>query len=461
VNENAKRFKIAFLEEFTSLRLAITLFIFIALTTLVGTILPEEPMVGAAKLVKKYGLENYKLLKSVGFTDVFHSWWYLGLLTALGLNLIAVSVIRVFPKAKKAFNFPTQIKEESIKRLPVSCEIEANSNLDLTIIEKALKKENYQTKINENKLIAVKGSWHRLGASVTHVGILTVLLGSAITVLTGYNGMIQVSENEGFYITDLGQTTSQVKSIERENWLAPISKMPIWFGRLPPYLIRVNKTWREDYKSGQPKQWFSDLSILDQNKKELTRKVIHVNDPLEYRGIDVYQSNWGRFSEISLNGQSITVPIENFKGEEIAVIPLSSDIGLKLKPSRDAPVGRLPKDVLQIYSVSLGNDNFSKLISTVEKGKNTKLGPISIGYSGTQTLTGLQFKSNPGTLLMYPGFIFMILGVLIAFGSKKRIWATINPISNKIIIGGSADRSKGKFFEEFEKIISQLSQKNN
>ena len=66
--------KKAFLEEFSSVKLAITLFIFLAITTLIGTVLPEEPMVGTAEIIKKYGLEKYRLLKSLGLTDVFHSW---------------------------------------------------------------------------------------------------------------------------------------------------------------------------------------------------------------------------------------------------------------------------------------------------------------------------------------------------------------------------------------------------
>lgn len=439
--------KQSFIEEFSSVRLAITLFIFLAITTLVGTVLPEEPMVGSAKLITKYGKENYLLLKSLGFTDVFHSWWYLALMTALGLNLIVASFKRVFPKAKKAFTFPPQIKESGIKKLPVNCEIDISQNLNLCTLEKKLKEENYSTKINEQSLSAIKGAWHRLGASVTHVGILTMLLGSAISIVTGFNGSTQVAENEGFYLADLGQNSTQVRSIERENWLAPISKMPIWIGRIPPYLIKVNKTWRVDYESGQPKQWFSDLSVLDENKKELARKTIHVNDPLEFRGLDIYQSNWDRFLEISFNNNEITLPIEAFNGEEISIIPLSNDIGLKFK---------IDSEKLKLYSISLDKTNLERFLGAVEKGKNIKVGPINIGYTGTKTFTGLQFKSNPGDKLIYPGLLFIILGVFIAFGSKKQIWATINTTNTKIVIGGTADRAKGKFFEEFEKLIYEL-----
>lgn len=446
-------FKQSFIEEFSSVRLAITLFIFLAITTLIGTILPEEPMVGTAKLVEKYGRDNYLFLKSLGFTDVFHSWWYLALMTSLGLNLIIASVQKVFPRAKRAFIFPPCIKEENIKKLPVNCEVEIKNDLDLSTIQNKLKEKKYSIKVENKRLSAMKGAWHRLGASVTHVGILTLLFGSAISILTGFNGMAQVAEDEGFYIADLGQNTTQIKSIERENWLAPISKMPIWIGRIPPYLVKVNKTWRVDYKSGQPKQWFSDLSILDQNKKELSRKTIHVNDPFEFRGLDIYQSNWGKFTEITFNNNQISLPVENFRNEDVAIIPLSNDIGLKLKPVKDSK----SSDILELYSIALDKTDFEKFLGSVGRGKTIKVGPINIGYIGTKTFTGLQFKSNPGDILIYPGLFFIILGVFIAFGSKKQIWATINSTNTKIVIGGNADRAKGKFFEEFENLILEIS----
>ncbi len=434
----------AFLEEFSSIKLAITLFTFLAITTLVGTVLPEEPMVGATELIQKYGIEKYRLLKSFGLTDVFHSWWYLALFTTFGLNLTIASFVRVFPKWKIAFAWPIELNEEQIKKLPVNCELPVKK--DINDLQKKLNQNKYKTKITDNKLMAVKGGWHRLGASVTHVGILTLLIGCTISIITGFSGMAQVAENEGFYLTDLGDKSIQIRSIEPDNWLAPISKMPIWLGRIPPYLIKVNKTWREDYKTGQPKQWYSDLSVYDQNKKELFRKTIHVNEPLEFMGLDVYQSNWGKFSQITFNDEPATLPLENFMGEDIVVLPIGQGLGLKLKVANP--------NILEIYSIFTENDFKEKFLGKVEKGKHIQLGPINIGYIGTQTLTGLQFKSNPGDLLIYPGLLFIISGVFIAFGSRKQIWAAINKTSNKIVIGGNADRAKGKFFQEFEEMVS-------
>lgn len=453
-----KEIKKTFIEEFSSVKLAIVLFAFIALATLIGTILPEEPMVGTQKLVEKYGEKNYLTLKMLGFTDVFHSWWYLALLTTMGLNLITASFVKVFPRAKKAFLWPMEIRMEAIPRLPVSSEISLSDKNNLDHLKKILEKKRYKTKFSKDLLLAVKGGWHRLGASVTHVGILTLLIGSAFSILTGFNGMVQLSKNEGFYVTDLGQSSTQIKSVEENNWLAPASKMPIWFGSFPGYLIKVNETWREDYPTGQPKQWFSDLSVFDENKKELYRKVIHVNDPLQFMGLDVYQSNWGRFAEITFNQKQTTIPLENVNGEELIILPLSDEIALKLKTKNKSKGDLNLQDILEVFSILVKENKASeKFLGEIHKNQELKIGPINIGYLGSQTLTGLQFKSNPGDLLIYPGMFFIILGVFIAFGAKKQIWATVDQKNNKILVGGSSDRSKNEFNNEFEKIIIEFS----
>ena len=441
-----KQTKESFIQEFSSVKLAIALFIFLAIATLIGTVLPEEPMVGSAKLIQKYGLKNYHVLKSIGLTDVFHSWWYLALLTTLGLNLITASFTRVFPKWHLAFAWPNEIKkEEGIKALPINSEISRNDST-LTNIERILRKKHYKTRLTNQNLIAVKGGIHRLGASVTHIGIMILLIGSAISILTGFNGMVQLGENEGFYIADLGQSTTQIKSSEPGQWISPISKMPIWLGKTPPYFIKVNKTWREDYKSGEPKQWYSDLSVFNKRKKEVTRKVIHVNDPLQYMGLDIYQSNWGRFTEVRFNDELATLPVENIDGEETVFVPLAENIGLRLITRNN---------LLEIYTYIQDKNNTltEKYIEKIEPGKNIQIGPLNIGYFGTSTLTGLQFKSNPGDYFIYPAIFFIFLGVVIAFGSRKQIWAMTSSDKSKIIIGGNADRAKGRFFQEFEEIV--------
>lgn len=465
IKKTLKEFKDAFLEEFSSVKLAIALFLFLAFVTLIGTVLPQEPMVGIQELIKQYGEKKFQLFRSIGLTDVFHSWWYLALLAMLGCNITVASFRKVFPKWHLAFAWPKPLNEEAIKKLPIFCEIPCKEGLSIEKIEELLKKKNYKVKINSENLFAVKGGWHRLGASITHIGIMILLIGGTISVVTGFNGQVQLAPSEGFYIADLSNTKTQFRTSEQDKWISPISRMPIWFGSTPKYFIKVNNTWRESYKTGEPKQWYSDLTLFDENNQEVKRQIISVNHPLQFMGLDIYQSNWGRFAEIGFNNEVATLPLENIMGEEIVFLPLSNDVGLKLKINTDgsSPIEHVSlkniKDILEVYSVWVGNSQeppMEKYLGSIEKGRKLQIGPLKISYFGSQTLTGLQFKSNPGDLLIYPAVFFIIIGVLIAFGSKRQIWAILDSENEHIVIGGTADRAKQRFFEEFENLISKL-----
>ena len=161
----------------------------------------------------------------------------------------------------------------------------------------------------------------------------------------------------------------------------------------------------------------------------------------------------GKFIKVTFDKEVVTLPVENFNGEEVVFLPLSDDIGLKLKLVSDLS----SLDLLELYSVSRV-DNRQKFLNKVDLNKKTQVGPINIGYFGTDKLTGLQFKSNPGSFFIYPGLFFIICGVFVAFGSKKQIWAQATS-NNKILIGGKSDRAKGKFYEEFESLILELVKK--
>ena len=46
------------------------------------------------------------------------------------------------------------------------------------------------------------------------------------------------------------------------------------------------------YKELKTDQFYSDLSILDQDGKELKTKIVFVNEPLIYKDLVFYQTDW-------------------------------------------------------------------------------------------------------------------------------------------------------------------------
>src|SRR5919108_3539386 len=69
---------------FASIRLAMFLFIVLAITATIGTVIQqnERPEV----YIREYGEAAYQWFARLGLTDVYHTWWFTSLLALLCVN---------------------------------------------------------------------------------------------------------------------------------------------------------------------------------------------------------------------------------------------------------------------------------------------------------------------------------------------------------------------------------------
>ena len=77
-------------EFFASIKLAMFLFIALAMTATIGTVIQqgERP----ETYVQEYGEEAYRWFVRLGFIDVYHTWWFTSL-----LGLLCVNSLTCFP----------------------------------------------------------------------------------------------------------------------------------------------------------------------------------------------------------------------------------------------------------------------------------------------------------------------------------------------------------------------------
>ena len=61
-------------EFFASIKLAMSLFIVLAITATISTVLQQGEQ--ADVYIKEYGEEAYRWFVRFGFTDVYHTWWF-------------------------------------------------------------------------------------------------------------------------------------------------------------------------------------------------------------------------------------------------------------------------------------------------------------------------------------------------------------------------------------------------
>lgn len=64
--------------------------------------------------------------------------------------------------------------------------------------------------------------------------------------------------------------------------------------------------------------------------------------------------------------------------------------------------------------------------------------------------TGLQIKMDPGIVLIYTGFGFLMISTLLSYLTYSQIWLVQE--SKNIFMGGNTTRAKFEFAREFLKL---------
>lgn len=424
---------------FASLELAITLMSLTALTVLIGAWCPQESQVGRDKVFDTFGLEMGKNLIQWGVSDIFHSPWFLFLIAMLTVNMVAVSFQRVFPKARLIKLLMPFLQGKAIQKMPVTKTIQldksASSAAVLSSVVNELNKRGFTVRVQNNSIAAEYGKYGRLAATVTHIGLLSLLAGVTITSWTGFSG---------FQPVRMGDTMS----------LSQSEHSKLWIGKLPAWSVRVDDTRRENYESGEAKQWYSNLSVIDAKGNVLKKGEISVNNPLTYEGVDIYQSSWGLdVVDVSFNGNDQRLALQPMGKKYASFLPLDQqtvlifsllDQSSPLKMFAKRPEWQAPK-----------------FITDIKQAETARLGSVEVTYKKVFPISGLQYKCDPGLPIVYTAFGFIILGVMLAAIPHRHVWASVDedelqPGRFILSIGGKSMKARTGFEKLMNKLVAQL-----
>lgn len=456
---------------FASVKFAVVIFSLIALTSMVGTILEQnaEPEKNIRVLVKMLGVGNdtaysiYGVLDSLGFTNMYHSWWFVTFLLLFAANLIICSFDRLPRILKLVRENIRPLSLEHIEKMSIRKIFSIKGKASVikgdvaSSIHKIGFKPSESSAENGFQFYAEKGNFTRLGVYITHLSILIILAGAIIGLKFGFNGMLNLPEGQ----------TSSVAYKERG------TEVPLGFE------LRCDKFQVEYYgESDMPKSYKSWLTVI-KNGREVLKKVISVNDPLTYEGITFYQSSYGPLPESMGNGILVLrVVSSDGKGNEV---------NTKIGGTFSAP-GLSGEGHISNFSPALGFDQSGRPFTYDTGLKNPAIyvelpnvggkpyaGWIFKRYPQTWRLpdgssiefldylgvqyTGLQVRRDPGVWIVYLGCIIMAIGLYITFFmSHKRLWVNVAEEKGaaKIIIGASANRNRAAFERDIEKLAGLL-----
>jgi len=422
---------------FASVQFSVVLMALMAATVLLGAWCPQEPAVGQEKVFEAFDRGTAEFLVRTGVTDIFHSPWFLFLIAMLSFNMIVVSCQRVFPKVlllknKMPFFGPREIKRLPINRSLTAADPSCRAAL-LADFASSLTKMGYTVELEGERLRAEYGKYGRLAASVTHVGLLSLLLGVTITSWTGFNGFEAV-------LLDENLTFDGAK------------RAKLWVGHIPKWHVRVDATHRENYPSGEAKQWFSTLTVLSPEGKELAKKVISVNEPLSYDNVDIYQSSWGLDKlAVSFNGHKVVLPLRSMGNKYAAFLPLTQEDIMILSLTAEA-------DKLRVFA-KRPEWQAPKLISELPLGKSLNMDGVHMTFEKVIPITGLQYKCDPGLPVTYFAFAVIMLGVSLAAVPHRHVWAAFDSTKEgegTMLFGGTSRKAKVGFERSLDKVSSKL-----
>ncbi|MBU1053585.1 MAG: cytochrome c biogenesis protein ResB [Proteobacteria bacterium] len=437
---------------FASIKLTITLLIILAITCIIGTLIPQNE--SSAAYFLKYGEFICKVFSALDIFDMYHSWWFQLLVFILTANIIVCSIDRLSSTWKVIFKktptfdiakLKSSYKEEfNVAHTPA--ELKAKFT---TALSRLFKYTRIEDKENGFVIYAEKGRWSRLGVYAVHFSVILLLIGGLIGSYFGFDGSVTIPEGKS------------VKNVILRN---TGDKQPLGFE------IRCDDFNVTFYKSGMPKEYRSALTILE-NGKPVLKKDIIVNDPLRYKGINVFQSNYGMQApeDISLSftdRKTGTVYRKKISVEEEIDLPGISAKFVLNKYFRsynfrghnlgEAFVGTLtplkgePADII----LPINYPGFDKM----------RGGEIVISAENTEKryYTGLQVTRDPGVRVVYSGFILMIIGCFITFFvSHIRFCVEVVEKHGKsiVIIAGNSNKNIIGMEASTKKIAKLLSKK--
>ncbi len=460
---------------FCSVKLVVVLLLSLALTSIIGTVIPqnESPDV----YLHAYGAFRYQLLSALGIFDMYHSWWFQALLLLLTINIAVCSIDRLSGSWKLIFTRDPKVRPERFTRRSDARTLTDKRNAEALVkaYEPLIARRYGSCKVirsNDGAVIyGEKGRLSRLGVYIVHLSVIFMLIGGLTGSFFGFEGYVNIAEGEA---TD----TIRIRNTGRIHRL--------------DFQIRCDDFNLTLYETGAAKEYRSSLSILYEDKAVKQKEII-VNDPLRYRGINIFQSSYGKLpptkmsrpetpapgpaEAYSLNftshasGMSYTktaqvgVPVDLPEGlgkfvvmaYEAAAKFRGMDVGAALKGMLTPADGEATEVLLPLKFAGFDKMRGGNVMIAVADQPREQFSfrqPAEERY-----YTGLQVTNDPGVWLVYTGFVLMITGCFVTFYlSHRQVCIVIEQLrkNSRVTVAGISDRNKLAMKNTAEKLFTAM-----
>ena len=421
----------------SDLRVAIVLLLVIAITSGVGTAIPQrEPADLYHRLYDPQpwlGLLNGDGVLALQLDHVYSSGWFLGLLAWLALALLLCSWRRQWPALQAALRWIDYSTPRQLSKLSVAETFTTDTpKASLDQLAGLLQRQGWQIQRHDDRLAARKGLLGRVGPLLVHAGMVVLMLGAAWGALGGQRAEQYLAPGRSLELMDSRGSSQLTLSLDHFS----IQRDP----------------------AGRPEQFTSQLRILEGDGSGgslLKQAEISVNHPLRFQGVTLYQADWA-LATISLQlGKSplLELPLQSFPqlGEQIwgIVLPTRPDGSEPVLLSLGSEQGPV-----EIY----GADGIS-LARLAPGGAAVEVKGLPIRVESVLPASGILLKRDPGVPLVYAGFAIALAGGGLSLLATRQLWAIAEQPAGQagqLHVAGLCNRNLTGFAAELPQILAQL-----
>lgn len=451
-----------------SLKLTVVVLLCLAVLSIIGTIILQNAP--AQEYVQRYGLFWYQVFLLLDIVDMYHSWWFVGLMLLLVINIIICSVDRLQTTWRVIFlrNPRFELSQYRNRKNRIDRPVQAPASQLRAPLERFMKRRYRYCRVVPTEsgyaVTAERGRWTRLGVYAVHLSIVVLLVGGLVGSMFGFEGFVRIPEGQSADTILLNRSGRRFQL---------------------PFVIRCDDFNVQFYEGGQrPKEFRSSLTLIE-NGRDVRHTDILVNAPLYYKGVGIYQSSYEPLSPAAMpfaGGLTASAEIElTFQSAESGIIyTRNATIGKPLEIPEGLGVLTLERyePDAKFQNMSLGPALVASLRTRQGEVRNITLplkfpkfdimrrGQVIISAAAENGApaqqhyaTGLQVVYDPGVWVVYTGFIMMIVGCAVVFFMSHRqvvVEVTDTGKAATMMVSGKANKNNVGLQLSLQRLADQL-----
>ncbi|WP_404285111.1 cytochrome c biogenesis protein ResB [Exiguobacterium aurantiacum] len=442
---------------FASVKVGLWLIGLIIVGSAIGTIFPQEMYIPQQLPANQYYTDEYgtpgTIYYTLGFHNLYTSWWYITLIVMLTLSLIVVSIDRFFP-LYKALKFQPVRRTDRFMRGQRLIGEGKGTDEQIDAFGEALKAKRYQVKRDGDALLAEKYRFGRWGPYVNHIGLVIFFIGAMLRVFPAFHTDTLEWVREG--------DTVPLEATDEEYYLRNDQFILEMYD--PENNAEDAKFAKAIEKAGAvPKNYETELTLFKKTGtnedgspqlEEVDTGSTKVNHPFKFEKYEVYQEQYS--SRLEFLSMSFNVA-DKETGDVYG--PFTVDL---TNPETTYDLGDVTvklNDLYPDFEVKDGQPNtkspralnpaFFMAIDTPDGTTESNLIGIRLNvadednryvfqFAGTEmaSTSGLRVKSDSTyPILIVGGVIFMIGIVMGMYWPHRRIWIRRHNETDVLVAG--------------------------